>query len=129
MNVKGGGVAYVNDFTSDEMRLFRGGLRHTGQNPGKLIYDTTNSVRNYHDKYSYERGFVTHSRSPSNQYTNFHFMYGGFKKFALERHVYQNWYRKNIRNWWLPVTITYTLGCITMRMYENAAYDYFYFSD
>ncbi len=28
MNVKGGGVTYVSEFKSDEMRVFRGGLRH-----------------------------------------------------------------------------------------------------
>lgn len=31
MNVKGGGVTYVSEFRSDEMRVFRGGLRHLPQ--------------------------------------------------------------------------------------------------
>ena len=129
MNVKGGGISHVNDFTSDEMKLFRGGLRQVASGQNKLIYDTTAQVKNYHDKYSYERGFISHSRSPSNQYLNFHFMFGGFKKYALERHFYQNYYRRVVRNCWLPCLIAYTTGCLTMRMYDNAAYDYFYFSD
>lgn len=28
MDSKGGGLVYVNDFHSDEMKVFRGGLRH-----------------------------------------------------------------------------------------------------
>lgn len=31
MNVKGGGITYVSEFRSDEMRVFRGGLRHLPQ--------------------------------------------------------------------------------------------------
>eukprot|EP01017_Pseudomicrothorax_dubius_P027031 TRINITY_DN3069_c0_g1_i1.p1 TRINITY_DN3069_c0_g1~~TRINITY_DN3069_c0_g1_i1.p1 ORF type:complete len:130 (+),score=27.26 TRINITY_DN3069_c0_g1_i1:143-532(+) len=129
MNVKGGGISYVNDFHSDEMRLFRGGLRHIPHGQGKLLYDSTNNIRNYHDKMSYERGFISHSRSPSNQRVNFHFMHGGFFKFVVQRHILQNWWRRNIRNWWLPITLGYTVGSIYMRIYDNAAYDYFYFSD
>mmetsp|Transcript_63965 Transcript_63965/g.74397 ORF Transcript_63965/g.74397 Transcript_63965/m.74397 type:complete len:130 (+) Transcript_63965:39-428(+) len=129
MNKKGGGIAYVNEFQSDEMRLFRGGLRHNGVMPSKLIKDTRDSVRNYHDKFSYERGFVQHSRSPANQYLAFHFMYGGFRTYVLQRHFYQNWYRRGIRNYWFPILFSYTLGGMTMRMYDNASYDYFYFSD
>jgi len=129
MNVRGGGIAHINDFHSDEMRIFKAGLRHVPAGQGKLTYDTTNYVRNYHDKFSYERGFITHSRSLSNQYFNFHFMYGGFKKYVIERHIYGNWYRRNIRTWWLPALLGYTVACVCMRGYDNAAYDFFYFSD
>eukprot|EP01016_Furgasonia_blochmanni_P036340 TRINITY_DN4143_c0_g1_i1.p1 TRINITY_DN4143_c0_g1~~TRINITY_DN4143_c0_g1_i1.p1 ORF type:complete len:175 (+),score=57.57 TRINITY_DN4143_c0_g1_i1:68-592(+) len=127
MNVPGGGLTHVNEFHSDEMRIFRAGLRHSNNT---IVHDDIDrSVRAYHDKMNYERGFIQHSRSPSNQYVNFHFMYGGLKKYFLQRHLYQTWYRRNIRNFWFPALFSYTLGCITMRMYDNGAYDYFYFSD
>ncbi|KAL4430517.1 hypothetical protein ABPG74_005442 [Tetrahymena malaccensis] len=130
MNVTGAGLTHVKDFHSDEMRVFRGGLRHIADKQSNLVYGSVNSsVRYYHDKMSYERGFIQHSRSPSNQFINFHFMLGGFRTYVLERFFKQVWYRRNIRNFWFPVLLSYTSGCITMRMYDNNCYDYFYFSD
>jgi hypothetical protein len=35
-------------------------------------------------------------------------MYGGVQKFIFERLFKQTWYRKNIRNWWFPVTFSYS---------------------
>ena len=128
-NVRGGGLHYVADFTSTETQMFRGGLRHLPEYNEKLIYGTRDTPLNYHDKLSYDRGTVTHSRSPSNQYLNFHYLYGGFRTFFWDRWFMNHWYRKNLRNWWLPVLIWYTFGAFTMRLYDNAAHDYFYFSD
>jgi hypothetical protein len=56
-------------------------------------------------------------------------MYGGFKEYIFNRLMKQAWYRKNIRNFWFPALTSYTLGCFFMRMYDNAAHDYFYFTD
>jgi hypothetical protein len=53
--IQGGGVTYVSDFHSDEMRVFRGGLRHIPAKSDSLIYGTKNSMHNFHDKLTYER--------------------------------------------------------------------------
>ena len=53
------------------------------------------------------KGFIQHSRSPSNQYLNFHYGYGGFKKYFLDRLLYQVVYRRNVRNWWFPGLFSY----------------------
>ena len=58
MNVKGGGLTYVSDFHSDEMQVFRGGLRHLPQHSGSLIKGTKDSIHAYHDKLTYERGWI-----------------------------------------------------------------------
>jgi len=92
--------------------MFRGGLRHLPEYNEKLIYGTRDTPLNYHDKLSYDRGTVTHSRSPSNQYLNFHYLYGGFRTFFWDRWFMNHWYRKNLRNWWLPVLIWYTCNKI-----------------
>lgn len=61
MNVKGkifnlgGGLTYVSDFHSDEMQMFRGGLRHLPQHQNALIYNSKNSIHAFHDKLQYER--------------------------------------------------------------------------
>lgn len=65
MNLKGGGLTFVNDSTSDEMRMFRGGLRHIPLFAEKLRYNQSKYVINHHDTLNYERGVITHSRSPS----------------------------------------------------------------
>ena len=106
------------------------GLRHIPEHQGSLTYGTTNNMRNYHDKMNYERvnrikitiqnneilielidlffqGFIQHSRSTSNQHINFHFMFGGFKEYVLNRYFTQIWYRRNIRNWWFPILLSY----------------------
>jgi hypothetical protein len=35
-------------------------------------------------------------------------MYGGFKKYAWDRWFMGHWYRRNLRNWWLPVVVCYS---------------------
>ena len=60
-------------------------------------------------------------------------MFGGFRKFIAERFLLNTIYRKNLRMWWLPTVFAYICkifiidGAIGMRIYDNAAYDYFYF--
>jgi hypothetical protein len=54
------------------------------------------------------KGNIVHSRSSANQYFNFHYMYGGFKKYAWDRWFMGHWYRRNLRNWWLPVVVCYS---------------------
>ena len=90
----------------------------------------------YHDRIDYERvliiltqGCIVHSRSPSTQYFNFHFMFGGFKKYFVERWFIKHFYKKWIRLSWAPALVYYVACCYSMRQYDNAAYDFFYFSD
>ena len=89
-----------------------------------------------HDKLDYERvisiliqGAVIHSRSYANQYLNFQYMFGGFRKYVIERWWIQHQYRKFWRVAWFPLLFAYSVGCYGMRKYDNAAYNYFYFSD
>lgn len=56
-------------------------------------------------------------------------MYGGFKTFAIDRRLINHSYRRFWRKFWLPFAITYAIGCYGMRKYDNAAYNFFYFSD
>lgn len=116
--------------------MFRGGIRHYPEYNEKLIYGTRDTPMAYHDKIDYERGLIIHSRSNSNQFINFHYMYGGFKTYFWDRWFMNHWYRRNLRNAWLPIVLCYlckpipnTVGAFTMRLYDNAAYDYYYFSD
>jgi hypothetical protein len=88
--------------------MFRGGLRHYPEWNERLIYGTRETPLNYHDKMDYDRGTITHSRSPSNQYINFHFLYGGFKTYFWNRWFLNHYYRRTIRNWWLPVILYFT---------------------
>ncbi|CAK55766.1 unnamed protein product (macronuclear) [Paramecium tetraurelia] len=129
MNAKGAGLTYVSEYKSDEFRTFRGGLRHLPERAEAMVHNSKNNLSNYHDKFNYERGFIQHSRSLSNQHHNFHFMYGGPKEYLFKRLFYGAWYRKNIRNFWFPAVFSYGLGCFCMRLYDNAAHDFFYFTD
>lgn len=87
------------------------------------------SLKDVHDNLSYERGFIIHSRSPHNQMLNFHHSYGGFYNFWVKRFIYQFWYKKVIRPLWVPAVFWFFFGWATMRGYDNAVYDYFYFFD
>lgn len=95
------------DFTSTETKMFRGGIRHYPEYNEKLIYGTRDTPMAYHDKIDYERGLIIHSRSNSNQFINFHYMYGGFKTYFWDRWFMNHWYRRNLRNAWLPIVLCY----------------------
>ena len=56
-------------------------------------------------------------------------MYGGFKKFFVDRWLIQHFYKSMIRKTWAPALVLYALGCYAMRQYDNAAHDFFYFTD
>lgn len=124
------------DWKSPEMRLFKAGLK---QDPNRLVNLTKNSLNRpsqMHEKIDYERviwyiikGAVIHSRSSANQYFNFHYMFGGFRKYVIQRWWIQHFYRKSVRGFWLPVLVAYGIGCYGMRQYDNAAANFFYFSD
>lgn len=128
MNIKGSGVTYYKDSHSDELRLFEGGLRNVAAGQNQLEYGR-NTPKEHEDFLSYMRGYVTHSRSPNTQFMNFHYMLGGPKKFVFQRFLYNNFYKRQLRVAWLPLSVMFTLQCIGMRMYDNAGYDFFYFSD
>jgi hypothetical protein len=51
-------------------------------------------------------------------------MFGGFRKYVIQRWFIQNHYRKFWRVAWLPVLISYGIGCYGMRKYDNAAYNF-----
>merc|ERR1712224_420915 len=117
MNKRGGGLTKVNDFQSDEMKLFRGGLRNTTDHSWKLIYDTPNTVRSLHDWLSYERGMISHSRSPHTQMMEFHHSYGGLYKWVVERYWKNVLWRRVVRVAWFPVLGFHLASCLTMRQH------------
>lgn len=55
MNAKGAGLAYVSEYKSDELRTFRGGLRHVAERAEYMAHNSKNNLSNYHDKFNYER--------------------------------------------------------------------------
>ena len=111
------------------MKLFAGGLRNTKEHANKLVYGARANGRNYHDWMSYERGSVSHARSVNTQYQNFHHSYGGWSKWIFERYWKNVIWRRIGRVAQFPCGAYYIFGAVTMRMYDNGAYDYFYFSD
>ena len=128
METKGSGVTYYKTSHSDEMQIFKGGLRtpRSGQIRLELGKDL---VDNHHETLEYERGVIFHTRNPNNKLLNFHYLYGGLRKYWFQRYIYQNAYKRFIRAVWIPSLFVFSLELIGMRMYDNAAYDYFYFSD
>lgn len=56
-------------------------------------------------------------------------MYGGFKKFVIDRWVVNHFYKRTLRIFGLPCLLAYAIGCWGMRRYDNQAYKFFYFSD
>ncbi len=105
MNKSGGGVTQYSEYHSDEMRLFGGGLRVGGS---AVKIDNHMGDKRVHDKMSYNRGTIYHSRSPNTQFLNFHFLYGGPKKFFIDRFLYQTVYKRVLRPVWLPFLLTFT---------------------
>lgn len=128
MEKKGSGVTYYSQSHSDEMQLFKGGLRAptSGQIRLELGKDL---VDNHHENMEYERGVIMHSRNPANKLLNFHYLYGGVQKYWFQRYLYQNTYKRFLRLVWVPSLIVFAAELIGMRMYDNNAYDYFYFSE
>jgi hypothetical protein len=48
------------------------------------------------------KGAIIHSRSNANQQFNFHYMYGGVKKFFVDRWLVGSIYRNGFRIMWFP---------------------------
>lgn len=46
-----------------------------------------------------------HSRSTSNQYFNFHYMFGGFKRWVVDRYLVGSLYRNGFRIMWFPAML------------------------
>ena len=105
MNKSGSGLTHFTEFHSDEMRLFNGGLR---QGNTQLRVDAKMGDKRVHDKLSYSRGVIYHSRSPNAQFLNFHFLHGGLKTFVFQRFLYQTVYKRVLRPAWLPFTLMFT---------------------
>lgn len=128
MEKQGSGVTYYSSSHSDEMQLFKGGLR--APTKGQIRLELGKDLAdNHHDTLEYERGVIMHSRNPANKLLNFHYLYGGTKKYFFQRYLYQNAYKRVARLVWAPSLVFFSVQLIAMRMYDNAAYDYFYFSD
>ena len=105
MNKLGGGLKHYDEYKSDEMVLFGGGMR---SNNDVLVRDKLTQQYALHDKMSYSRGTVMHSRSPANQFMNFHYLYGGPKKFFFDRFFYQVLYKRIFRAAGIPLIVTFS---------------------
>ena len=105
MNNSGSGVTSYTEFHSDEMRLFKGGLRY---GDSQLVINNQMADKRVHDKFSYSRGTIYHSRSPNNQFLAFHYMHGGVRKFFIDRFLYQVLYKRLLRPLWLPATLYFS---------------------
>ena len=79
MEKSGSGVTYFKTSKSDEMQLFKGGLRSVPYGQPRLEFGR-NFADNHHDVLDYERGTIIHTRSPVTKLFDYHFMYGGFYK-------------------------------------------------
>ena len=70
---------------SNEMRLFGGGLKNVQKGAYRLEMNKYNNMYDHHDFLNYERGTICRSRSPYNQYLDYHAMYGGARNFFATR--------------------------------------------
>ena len=129
MNKQGGGIVHNSITTSSEMKLFDGGLRNVRRFEWKNHHMSKASTRDMHDAPSYERGMIIHARSPHNQMLNWHHSFGGFNNWFVQRYLVNHLYRRIFRIFWAPALIYFFFGWATMRAYDNAVYDYFYFFD
>ena len=102
MNKHGSGVTHYDEYKSDEMMLFGGGLRSDRRT---IVKDHLHFTKNHHDKMSYARGTISHSRSAATQYFNFHYLYGGPKKFFIDRWLYQVLYKRVLRSVSIPIIV------------------------
>ena len=59
----------------------------------------------------------------------FHFLYGGFGKFFVQRVAVDFGVRIWARMAFLPASFHFIGSILGQREYDNNAYDYFYFSD
>ncbi len=105
MNKQGSGLTYYDVYYSDEMRLFNGGLRTGGR---AISIDARMGDKRVHDKMSYNRGTVYHSRSPNAQFLNYHYLYGGTNTYFWKRFMYQSVYKRVIRPFWIPALLAFT---------------------
>ena len=61
------------------------------------------------------QGCVIHSRSSANQYFNFHYMFGGFKKWVVDRYIVGSLYRNGFRVMWFPALLYYVCNNTSMQ--------------
>ena len=82
-----------------------------------------------YQKKGYMRGGIWHYRSNATQQWLFHFLYGGFNKFIIQRFFVNFLFKKWLRILWFPFTVLTIGSFLGQRDYDNNAYDYFYFTD
>ena len=85
MNKDGGGITSLNSWRSEEIRIFRGGLRNVPNGFAMLETGKGTNVHNSHDNFSYRRGTVRHARSLFTQKFAYHFMFGGYRDYIFNR--------------------------------------------
>ena len=77
MNFPGSGISTITTSQSNEMRLFKGGLRHAINGADRLEAGKNSNLHDHHDKLNYERGTISRSRSVYNQFGKFQYFFGG----------------------------------------------------
>ena len=83
----------------------------------------------FYQKSSYCRGYIFHHRSNATQQWFYHFLFGGFRGFFVQRVVFDYGLRVWFRIVWIPATFHFVGSILGQREYDANAYDYFYFSD
>jgi len=121
----GGGLTHYEKGNTQYMRLaFGEGLRVP-----KTQWRAWDREKYFYQKKSYARGYIFHHRSNATQQWFFHFMYGGFQGFFVNRVIVDY----GLKVWTriaLPVGSFHFIGSVLgQREYDANAYDYFYFSD
>lgn len=119
-NIKGGGlhyVAYLNNNTAissppklNSSALVSNTIAPTRKDSSRIlaalptmITTTPSTTKEYHPYLI--QGCIVHSRSSSNQYFNFHYMYGGFKRWVVDRYLVGSLYRNGFRVMWFPALL------------------------
>ena len=121
----GGGLQHYEKGNVSYMRLTYGeGLRVP-----KTMWAHWDREKFYYQKGSYSRGTIFHHRSNATQQWFYHFLFGGFKGFFVQRVVFDYGMRVWFRIAWVPATFHFVGSVLGQREYDANAYDYFYFSD
>ena len=80
MNKPGSGVTYNPFIYSDEMSMFKGGLRNVSSGYGRTILNQRSDPHNSHTHFDYQRGTIYHNRSNVHKRFFFTVLDGGVQK-------------------------------------------------
>merc|ERR1712045_1101155 len=102
MDVKGGGLTHYEKGNTGYMRLaFGEGLRVP-----KTQWRAWDREKYYYQKSSFARGYIFHHRSNATQQWLFHWLYGGFRGFFVQRWMVDFGLRVWFRIAWFPASST-----------------------